>query len=67
MESVMIPDSTIENIKPGPEHTPVAFASLSKTGGIVNAYYAVSAADLMKPLTPKDAGKQNTKTAKIKK
>ena len=67
VESVMIPDSTIENIKPGPEHTPVAFASLSKTGGIVNAYYAVSAADLMKPLTPKDSGKQNTKTAKIKK
>ena len=63
VESVMIPDSTIENIKPGPEHTPVAFASLSKTGGIVNAYYAVSAADLMKPLTPKDAVKQNTKTA----
>jgi hypothetical protein len=33
----------------------------------VNAYYAVSAADLMKPLTQKDLGKQNTKTAKIKK
>jgi len=65
--SVMIPDSTIENIKPGPDHTPVAFAALSRTGGIVNAYYAVSAADLMKPLTPKDPGKQNTKTAKIKK
>jgi subtilisin family serine protease len=67
MESVMIPDSTIENIKPGPDHTPVAFATLSRTGGIVNAYYAVSAADLMKPLTPKDSGKQNTKNAKIKK
>ncbi|MEI6087916.1 MAG: S8 family peptidase [Bacteroidota bacterium] len=65
--SVMIPDSTIENIKPGHDHTPVAFAALSRTGGIVNAYYAVSAADLMKPLTPKDPGKQNTKTAKIKK
>jgi subtilisin family serine protease len=65
--SVMIPDSTIENIQPGPQHTPVSFASLSRTGGIVNAYYAVSAADLMKPLTQKDLGKQNTKTAKIKK
>jgi subtilisin family serine protease len=65
--SVMLPDSTIENIKPGPQPTPVSFASLSKTGGIVNAYYAVSAAELMRPLTAKDPGKLNTKTAKIKK
>ncbi len=65
--SVLIPDTTIANLKPGPESSPVAFSTLSKTGGIVNAYYAVSAADLIKPLTPKDAGKQNTKTAKIKK
>jgi subtilisin family serine protease len=65
--SVMLPDSTIENIKPGPQPSPVSFESLSKTGGIVNAYYAVSAAELMRPLTAKDPGKLNTKTAKIKK
>jgi subtilisin family serine protease len=65
--SVMIPDSSIENIQPGPQHTPVAFATLSRTGGIVNAYYAISAADLTKPFIPKDSSKQNTKTAKIKK
>jgi subtilisin family serine protease len=65
--SVMVPDSTIANMKPGPQPTPISFASLSKTGGIVNAYYAVSAADLMKPLPLKELGKQNTKTAKLKK
>jgi subtilisin family serine protease len=65
--SVMIPDSTIVNLRPGPQSVPVSFTSLSKTGGIVNAYYAVSAAELMKPLTLKDGGKQNTKTAKLKK
>lgn len=65
--SVMIPDSTIENKKPGPQQLPISFNLLSKTGGIVNAYYAISAADLYKSLTPKDAGKLNSKTAKIKK
>jgi subtilisin family serine protease len=67
VSSVMIPDSTIENMKPGPQPTPISFATLSKTGGIANAYYAVSAAELMRPLTAKDPGKLNTKTAKIKK
>ncbi len=67
VNSVMVPDSTVENIKPGPQHTPIAFASLSKTGGIVNAYYAVSAADLTKPIQVRENSKQNTKLAKIKK
>ncbi len=67
VESVWVPDTTLVNLKPGPDPSPVSFASLSKTGGIVNAYYAVSAADLLKPLTLKDAGKQNTKTSKLKK
>lgn len=65
-KSVMIPDSTITAMKPGPDPVPVSFASLSMTGGIANAYYAISAAELTKPLTVKDAGKQNTKTAKLK-
>jgi subtilisin family serine protease len=67
MSSVMLPDSTIVNLKPGPEHTPISFAALSKTGGIVNAYYAISTADLTKPIQVKEIGKQNTKLAKIKK
>jgi subtilisin family serine protease len=67
VNSVLVPDSTIENIKPGPEHTPISFASLSRTGGIANAYYAVSAADLTKPILVKDSSNQNTKQAKVKK
>jgi subtilisin family serine protease len=67
VESVWVPDTTLVNLKPGSEPTPISFASLSKTGGIVNAYYAVSAADLLKPLTLKESSNQNTKTAKLKK
>jgi subtilisin family serine protease len=67
VNSVMVPDSTVENIKPGPQHTPISFASLSKTGGIVNAYYAVSAADLTKPIQVRESVKQNSKLAKVKK
>jgi len=62
----MIPDSTINAMKPGPDPVPVAFASLSSTGGIANAYYAVSAAELTKPMVIKESGKQNTKTVKSK-
>lgn len=47
--SVSIPDTALPNIKPGPQAVPVPFSTLSKTGGIVNAYYAVSAAELTKP------------------
>lgn len=65
-KSVIIPDSTITALKPGADHVPVSFASLSITGGIANAYYAISAAALTKPLTLKDLGKQNSKTAKLK-
>ncbi|MCX6206135.1 MAG: S8 family peptidase [Bacteroidetes bacterium] len=64
--SVVKPDSTIANIKPGPQPTTVPFASLSKTGGIVNAYYAVSEAELTKPLILKEATKGNSKSSKSK-
>jgi cell wall-associated protease len=67
VNSVMVPDSTIVTIKPGAEHTPISFASLSRTGGIANAYYAVSAAELTKPIQVKESSKQNTKLAKVKK
>jgi len=49
--SVWVPDTTAINIKPGQNPEPIAFSSLSKTGGIVNAYYAISAADLTKPIS----------------
>ena len=55
--SVWIPDTTAVNIKPGQNPEPIAFSSLSKTGGIVNAYYAISAADLTKPINTKEAVK----------
>jgi len=55
--SVWIPDTSLINIKPGQNPEPIAFGSLSKTGGIVNAYYAISAADLTKPISTKEAGK----------
>ncbi len=64
--SVVRPDTSIANMKPGPQPTAVPFASLSKTGGIVNAYYAVSAADLTKPIIAKDALKTSSKTPKSK-
>jgi subtilisin family serine protease len=60
--SVVRPDTTIANMKPGPQPTAGPFASLSRTGGIVNAYYAVSAAELTKPLQIKEASKSNSKT-----
>ena len=54
--SVWIPDTSLINIKPGQMPEPIAFSSLSKTGGIVNAYYAISAADLTKPISTKNPG-----------
>jgi len=65
--SVVIPDTTVANLKPGSQPAPIAFSALSKTGGIVNAYYAVSAAELIKPLPMKETAKQNSKSAKSKK
>ena len=64
--SVVKPDTSIANMKPGPQPTAVPFASLSKTGGIVNAYYAVSEAELTKPIITKEALKANAKTPKSK-
>lgn len=58
--SVSIPDSSLPNMKPGPQSVPVPFKRLSKTGGIVNAYYAVSAAELTKPLHLSNSLKSNT-------
>jgi subtilisin family serine protease len=64
--SVIKPDTTVANMKPGPQPMAVSFASLSKTGGIVNAYYAVSTAELTKPISSKESTKVNTKTPKSK-
>lgn len=43
-KSVFIPDSTVSCIKPGTKDEKVHLSDLCKTGGIVNAYYAVIAA-----------------------
>jgi len=43
-KSVFIPDSTVSCIKPGTKDEKVHLSDLCKTGGIVNAYYAVMAA-----------------------
>lgn len=65
--SVWIPDTTVANMKPGPQPVPVPFSSLCKTGGIVNAYYAVSAAELTKkPVIAKEPSKNNSKSSKPK-
>jgi subtilisin family serine protease len=64
--TVVKPDPSIGNMKPGPQPTATKFATLSKTGGIVNAYYAISAADLTKPIQTKDSVKANSKTPKSK-
>ncbi|MEI8075462.1 MAG: S8 family peptidase [Bacteroidota bacterium] len=64
--TVVKPDPSIENMKPGPQPTATKFATLSKTGGIVNAYYAISAADLTKPIQIKDSVKTNSKNPKSK-
>ncbi len=44
MQSVFTPDSTIETVKPG-SYDKVRFATLSKTGGIINAANAVLLAE----------------------
>jgi subtilisin family serine protease len=64
--SVVKPDTSIANMKPGPQPTAVPFTTLSKTGGIVNAYFAISAAELTKPINTKEVLKTNLKTPKSK-
>jgi subtilisin family serine protease len=64
--SVVKPDASIKNVRPGSQSTEVSFESLSKTGGIVNAYYAVSAAELTKPLNLKESSKSNPKILQSK-
>ncbi|NCI45833.1 S8 family serine peptidase [Sediminibacterium sp. WSJ-3] len=44
-ESVFKPGSEVPSIKPGPDEQGFPFNQLSKTGGIINAYQAVEAAD----------------------
>lgn len=60
-KSVFIPDTTVKCIKPGTKDESIAFAALSKTGGIVNAYNAVVAAYEMEHSIPaqKNKNKKN--------
>lgn len=44
-ESAIKPDPSIQAIKPGSKNEEVSFATLSRTGGIINAYKAVQTAD----------------------
>lgn len=50
-ESVLKPDSAVTSIKPGTKDEAIAFTALSTTGGIINAYNAVAAADTTKVKT----------------
>ncbi len=59
--SVSIPDAQFPNYKPGTQKEKLPFANMSKTGGIVNAYNAVAAADLIKPII-KEASTKATNT-----
>lgn len=47
-ESVQKPDSSVYCIKPGSKNENISFQLLSNTGGIINAYSAVAAADTTK-------------------
>lgn len=49
-ESVLKPSVTVPSIKPGSKDEPIAFDLLSKTGGIINAFYAVESADTTKAM-----------------
>lgn len=51
-QSVFKPEAEIPCIKPGSEQEKVPFATLSKTGGIANAYNAVKTALEYKPAAP---------------
>lgn len=59
-QTVLVPDSSEPSFKPGPKATPAPFTSLSRTGGIVNAYNAVIAAEEAKN-TADAAHKNDTK------
>ena len=65
--SVAIPSPLIPCTKPGPNPTLVPFSSLSRTGGIVNAYNAVMMADTTRAsATPKTISNAPAKNNKIK-
>ncbi len=56
-QTVLVPDGSEPSFKPGPKATPAPFTSLSRTGGIVNAYNAVKAAEEVKNIV--DAANKN--------
>lgn len=49
-ESVLKPNMAIPNLKPGSKDEKVPFNSLSRTGGIINAFNAVADADTVRPV-----------------
>lgn len=65
--SVSIPDSSLVTIKPGTKNDTIPFSSLSKTGGIVNAYNAVKAAYTLEQTIVNKEEENKTHLKKIKK
>ncbi len=65
--SVLIPDSSSTSIRPGTRDEVFPFSQLSRTGGIVNAYYAVMAADTTKAsMVSKEPVSNSQKISKAK-
>jgi subtilisin family serine protease len=65
-ESVMRPDTSVTCIKPGTKNDAIPFVQLSTTGGIINAYQAVEAADTTKPLLTSKEPVRNSSNATSK-
>lgn len=62
VNSVMHPDSTLADYKPGTQQA-IAFAALSKSGGIINADNAVKQAENLEKKWAAEKSKTNNKTA----
>ncbi len=65
-QSVLVPSATEVSLKPGAKADPVPFSNLSRSGGIVNAYNAIQAAEQFKAIADTAKEKETTRSSDLK-